>query len=333
MRAIRKTALGIIFAAVAFLTVAATDARAQLLIKNDERPCKLSIDGGEVTTIQASGVYRANVGTGEHLLEAVSLDGFYKTEQTVKVGNSQQVIKLNLAPDYEKLIRAAYEGKFIVSLKDKSYLWSDTGCYELDFALGEVPTGRILRIIAPQRLTCGYKTYGGAKVEYNGHVGWMCEVHLNFTLVSSDGAEALKAEANRQQAEQQAEAERRQSLINTWEGYWFGEYEHVERDQFGAADATYESFEITITHDGKCTLDRKFGVYSGGLESESVKRNRARNDARPDNTRGCDVKGSGPEGTVNNTSWRARMGYAGVELTFTPSLQWGKTVTIRLRHQ
>jgi hypothetical protein len=331
MRAIRKTAFMIMFSTVAFLTSAATDARAQLLIKNDERSCKLSIDGEEIATMKANGVYRANIGIGEHLLEAVSLDGYYKTEQTVKVENSQQqVVKLSLTPDYEKLIRAAYEGKFIVTMAKEGSLWSDTGCYNLDHDLGDIPSGAIVKIINPQRLTCTLKDLGGARIEYKGHVGWMFELYLNFTTSSSEAGETLKAEASRQKSEQQAEADRRQSLINKWGGYWSGEYEHVEGDNLWV---TYELLAITITDDGKCTLDRKVGVYSGGLESESAKRDRARTDARSDDTRDCELKDSGPEGFLNQGPWKARISYAGVELTFTPSLQWGKTVTIRLRHQ
>jgi hypothetical protein len=254
MRAIRRTALVITFTAAVFLTSAATDARAQLLIKNDERPCKLSIDGEEVATMKANGVYRANVGMGEHLLEAVSLDGYYKTEQTIKVGNSQQqVIKLSLTPDYEKLIRAAYEGKFIVTLKEEKYLWSDTGCYELDFALGEVPRGTILRIIAPQRLLCTGKGNGGAKVEYKGHVGWMFELYLNFTMPSSEVGEALKAEARRQQAEQQAEADRQQATIRRWAGHWEAEGSVKEYVEDGPTYTTYKvSLTIDVDDNGGC---------------------------------------------------------------------------------
>lgn len=269
MRAIRRTALVITLTAAVFLTSAATDARAQLLIKNDEHPCKLSIDGEEVATIKANGVYRANIGSGEHLLEAVSLDGYYKTEQTVKVGNpQQQVIKLSLTPDYEKLIRAAYEGKFIVTMANEGSLWSDTGCYNLDHDLGHIPSGVILRIIAPQRLVCSGKGFGGAKVEYKGHVGWMFELYLNFTMPSSEAGEALKAEARRQQAEQQAEADRQQATIRRWAGHWEGEGSDKHYVDDGRTYTTYKvSLTIDVDDDGGCeavsTLSSTF-YFRGG---------------------------------------------------------------------
>lgn len=255
MKAIHKTLLLISFAG-AVLAGTAANARAQLLIKNDDRPCKLSIDGKEVATIQASGVYSASVRPGEHLLEAVSLDGFYTIELTLKTTNAQQIIKLTLRPDRRRLVRGAYEGKLVVSLSEREYLWSDASCYKLDHDIGEIPGGTFLRVIDAGILKCPSSDYGGVKVEYKGHVGWISELSLAFSSATPEARKSLQADVDRQQLP-----------LRIWAGHWEGE---GSDKRYVEDSTTYTTIEVKLTididEDGGCEAvsERTYMFYFHG---------------------------------------------------------------------
>src|SRR5262245_54689312 len=178
MKPTHKMAFTFTFLVLLFATAGAIDAMAQLLIKADENSCKLSIDGEAVATIKANGVYKANVGTGEHLLEAVSLDGYRKVELTVKIENSEQkVIKLQLTPNYEKIAKDAYEGRLTVSMIETKPLYKE--CSSSGSNYGDIPAGTRINIASSQIFSCG-GSRNSFKVAYNGFVGYIFIHQVEF---------------------------------------------------------------------------------------------------------------------------------------------------------
>ncbi|MEJ7615883.1 MAG: hypothetical protein WKF30_02655 [Pyrinomonadaceae bacterium] len=162
------------FTTLLFLNVGTIKADGQLLIKANEGACKLSIDGSEVATIKADGVYKATVGRGEHLLEAVSLSGYFKWAQTVEVTSDDQKVihisKMNLAVEEDVAVKAAFEGKIFAKVETYSYNRAYLLFSNCEMADPSVPYAEQVKFVNPKIFRVCKKPHDGPLVviEFRG---------------------------------------------------------------------------------------------------------------------------------------------------------------------
>jgi hypothetical protein len=81
----------------------------RVIIENDPVATSLTIDGVSTKELAPNEVWHHELSPGEHLLEATAVGGALQWRQILAVGDSQRVVRISLAYNYERAVVAAYE--------------------------------------------------------------------------------------------------------------------------------------------------------------------------------------------------------------------------------